>query len=159
MFGAEREVPGREIGDGRSAALPVIPISSSVFYYSTPGMTYTLDRSAHSVFALRYHLVVVVKYRRKALYSSDIRERLKDIVWNLSTGFGYRGCCSRTSGGSFPSPLQGNSENQPRQSNQCDEGRVIQEVATGVPRNKEFVVGKFILVAVIFPRNVGAGKP
>lgn len=51
-------------------------------------MTYNLDRSAHSVFALHYHLVVVVKYRRKALYSSDIRERLKDIVWNLSTGLG-----------------------------------------------------------------------
>ncbi|MGI6503450.1 MAG: transposase [Candidatus Methanoculleus thermohydrogenotrophicum] len=39
---------------------------------------------AHSVFALYYHLVIVAKYRRKALYSDDIRERLKDIVWNLS---------------------------------------------------------------------------
>ncbi|MBP7299078.1 MAG: IS200/IS605 family transposase, partial [Methanoculleus sp.] len=29
-------------------------------------------------------MVIVVKYRRKALYSDDIRERLKDIVWNLS---------------------------------------------------------------------------
>ncbi|MBP7299627.1 MAG: IS200/IS605 family transposase, partial [Methanoculleus sp.] len=26
-------------------------------------------------------MVIVVKYRRKALYSDDIRERLKDIVW------------------------------------------------------------------------------
>lgn len=51
-------------------------------------MTYNLDRSAHSVFALHYHLVVVVKYRRKTLYSYNIRERLKDIVWNLSTGLG-----------------------------------------------------------------------
>jgi len=25
-----------------------------------------------------------VKYRRKAFYSDDIQERLKDIVWNLS---------------------------------------------------------------------------
>jgi putative transposase len=32
--------------------------------------------------------VIVVKYRRKALYSDDIRERLKDIVWNLSTELG-----------------------------------------------------------------------
>ena len=48
-------------------------------------MRHKLDRSAHSVFALYYHLVIVVKYRRKALYSSDIRERLKDIVWDLST--------------------------------------------------------------------------
>ncbi|MGI6022785.1 MAG: IS200/IS605 family transposase, partial [Methanoculleus sp.] len=51
-------------------------------------MKYKLDRSAHSVFALYYHLVVVVKYRRKALYSSDIRERLKEIVWDLSTKLG-----------------------------------------------------------------------
>ena len=49
-------------------------------------MQYKLDRSAHSVFALYYHLVIVVKYRRKALYSSDIRERLKEIVWGLSMG-------------------------------------------------------------------------
>lgn len=51
-------------------------------------MKYKLDKSAHSVFALYYHLVIVVKYRRKALYSDDIRERLKDIVWNLSTELG-----------------------------------------------------------------------
>jgi putative transposase len=43
---------------------------------------------AHSVFALSYHLVIVVKYRRKALYSHEIRERLKDIVWNLSGDLG-----------------------------------------------------------------------
>ncbi|MEG3057301.1 MAG: IS200/IS605 family transposase [Methanoculleus sp.] len=51
-------------------------------------MKYKLDKSAHSVFALYYHLVIVVKYRQKALYSDDIRERLKDIVWNLSTELG-----------------------------------------------------------------------
>jgi len=51
-------------------------------------MKYKLDRSAHSVFALYYHLVVVVKYRRKAMYSYDIRERLKEIVWDLSTELG-----------------------------------------------------------------------
>ncbi|MFY9194029.1 MAG: IS200/IS605 family transposase, partial [Methanoculleus sp.] len=51
-------------------------------------MKYKLDKSAHSVFALYYHLVIVVKYRREALYSDDIRERLKDIVWNLSTELG-----------------------------------------------------------------------
>ncbi|MFY1643123.1 IS200/IS605 family transposase [Methanoculleus bourgensis] len=51
-------------------------------------MKYKLDRSAHSVFALSYHLVIVVKYRRKALYSHEIRERLKDIVWDLSDDLG-----------------------------------------------------------------------
>ena len=51
-------------------------------------MKYKLDKSAHSVFALYYHLVIVVKYRRKAMYSYDIRERLKEIVWDLSTELG-----------------------------------------------------------------------
>jgi putative transposase len=68
--------------------LPAIGISSWVFYYNSPNMRYKFDRSAHSVFALYYHLVIVVKYRRKALYSDDIRERLKDIVWNLSDELG-----------------------------------------------------------------------
>ena len=51
-------------------------------------MKYKLDKSAHSVYALHYHLVVVVKYRRKALCSEEIRDRLKDIVWNLSNELG-----------------------------------------------------------------------
>ena len=51
-------------------------------------MKYKLDRSAHSVFSLHYHLVVVIKYRRKALYDEVIRERLKQIVWGLSDELG-----------------------------------------------------------------------
>ncbi|KAF1077913.1 hypothetical protein MKMG_01169 [Methanogenium sp. MK-MG] len=54
----------------------------------TSNMKYKLDKSAHSVYALHYHLVVVVKYRRKALCSDEIRERLKDIVWDLSNELG-----------------------------------------------------------------------
>ena len=51
-------------------------------------MKYKLDRSAHSVFSLHYHLVVVIKYWRKALYDEVIRERLKQIVWSLSDELG-----------------------------------------------------------------------
>jgi putative transposase len=51
-------------------------------------MRYKLDRSAHSVYSLHYHLVVVIKYRRKALYDDVIRERLKQIVWGLSDELG-----------------------------------------------------------------------
>jgi len=51
-------------------------------------MKYKLDRSAHSVYSLHYHLVVVIKYRRKALYDEVIRERLKQIVWSLSDELG-----------------------------------------------------------------------
>jgi putative transposase len=51
-------------------------------------MKYKLDRSAHSVYSLHYHLVMVIKYRRKALYDEEIRERLKQIVWSLSDELG-----------------------------------------------------------------------
>lgn len=51
-------------------------------------MKYKLDRSAHSVYSLHYHLVVVVKYRRKALYDEMIRERLKQIIWGLTDELG-----------------------------------------------------------------------
>jgi len=51
-------------------------------------MKYKLDRSAHSVYSLHYHLVVVIKYRKKALYNDAVRERLKQIVWSLSDELG-----------------------------------------------------------------------
>jgi putative transposase len=50
-------------------------------------MKYKLDRSAHFVYSLRYHLVIVIKYRRKALYDEAIRERLKQIIWSLTDEF------------------------------------------------------------------------
>lgn len=37
-----------------------------------------LDSNNHSVFALYYHLVLVVKYRRKII-NTDISNRLKEI--------------------------------------------------------------------------------
>ena len=49
---------------------------------------YKLNRSAHSVYSLHYHLVVVIKYRRKALYDEVIRERLKQIIWSLADELG-----------------------------------------------------------------------
>ena len=51
-------------------------------------MKYKLDKSAHSVYSLHYHLVIVVKYRRKALYDDVIRERLKQIIWSLADDLG-----------------------------------------------------------------------
>ena len=51
-------------------------------------MKYKLDRTAHSVHSLHYHLVIVVKYRRKALCDETIRERLKQIIWNLADNLG-----------------------------------------------------------------------
>jgi putative transposase len=53
-------------------------------------MKYKLDRGAHSVYSLHYHLVIVVKYRRKALYDEIIRERLKEIIWEMSDALGIK---------------------------------------------------------------------
>jgi putative transposase len=47
-------------------------------------LKYNLDKSAHSVFSLQYHLILVIKYRRKALCDEAIRERLKNIIWDLA---------------------------------------------------------------------------
>jgi len=45
---------------------------------------YKLDKGKHSVYTLHYYLILVVKYRRKALYNEVIRERLKQIVYDLA---------------------------------------------------------------------------
>jgi len=47
---------------------------------------YDLDRSAHSVYSIHYHIIFVIKYRRKALHSEAIRERLKEIFRELAPG-------------------------------------------------------------------------
>lgn len=46
---------------------------------------YKLDKGSHSVYSLYYHLIIVIKYRRKALYDETIRERLKQIIWDMSS--------------------------------------------------------------------------
>lgn len=51
-------------------------------------MKYKLDKSSHAVFSLQYHLVLIIKYRRKALCDETIRERLKNIVWGLAGQLG-----------------------------------------------------------------------
>ena len=51
-------------------------------------MKYELDRGSHSVYSLYYHLVIVVKYRGKALSSETIRERLKEIIVSLAPNLG-----------------------------------------------------------------------
>ncbi|OYV14789.1 MAG: putative transposase [Methanosaeta sp. NSM2] len=42
------------------------------------------------MYSLHYHLVVVIKYRRKALYDEVIRERLKQIIWDLADELGIK---------------------------------------------------------------------
>ena len=50
-------------------------------------MEYKLDKGAHSVYALQYHLVQVVKYRRKVLTNAKIIDFLKQKIKEISTTF------------------------------------------------------------------------
>ena len=50
-------------------------------------MKYNLDKSCHSVYALQYHLVQCVKYRRKALVKQEITQYLKDKIREISMRF------------------------------------------------------------------------
>lgn len=51
-------------------------------------VNYKLDKSSHAVFSLQYHLVLIIKCRRKALCNDAIRERLKNIIWDLAKQLG-----------------------------------------------------------------------
>ena len=45
-----------------------------------------LDHNAHSVFSMYYHLVLVIKYRRKVI-TNDISNRLKNIFENIAPNY------------------------------------------------------------------------
>ena len=45
-----------------------------------------LDNNNHSVFSLHYHLILVIKYRRKVL-NNDISNRLKEIFLYISPNY------------------------------------------------------------------------
>ena len=45
-----------------------------------------LDTNNHSVFLLNYHLVLVIKYRRKVI-NNDISDRLKEIFEYISSKY------------------------------------------------------------------------
>ncbi|MCK5016176.1 MAG: IS200/IS605 family transposase [Candidatus Peribacteraceae bacterium] len=50
-------------------------------------MDYKLDKGAHSVYALQYHLVQVGKYRRMVLINDDIIDFLKQKTKEISSTF------------------------------------------------------------------------
>lgn len=51
-------------------------------------MGYKLDKSSHSVYALQYHLVQCIKYRRKVLENKEIIDFLKQKISDISDSFG-----------------------------------------------------------------------
>ena len=46
-----------------------------------------LDRNQHSVYLLYYHLILVVKYRRK-VFDDEISDRAKEIFSYIAPGYG-----------------------------------------------------------------------
>jgi putative transposase len=69
------------VGDELSATLTCFPVSvilSSVVNAIKRGVAVNLDNNNHSVFAMYYHLVLVIKYRRKVI-DGQISNRLKEI--------------------------------------------------------------------------------
>ena len=51
-------------------------------------MEYDLDSSSHSVYSLNYHLILVVKYRRKIFDNEEIVDELKSRTKNISENYG-----------------------------------------------------------------------
>ncbi|RLB12049.1 MAG: IS200/IS605 family transposase, partial [Deltaproteobacteria bacterium] len=49
-------------------------------------MKYKLDKGCHSVYSLQFHLVLVVKYRKKVLVGK-LAERLKEVVEEVAQHF------------------------------------------------------------------------
>jgi len=50
-------------------------------------MIYKLDKGSHSVYALQYHLVQCIKYRKKALVNDKIIDLLKTKIKEISETF------------------------------------------------------------------------
>jgi len=50
-------------------------------------MKYKLDKGSHSVYALQYHFVQCVKYRKQVFYNEDIVIFLKNKVYEISQEF------------------------------------------------------------------------
>lgn len=56
-------------------------------------MKYRLDKSYHSVYALQYHLVQCVKYRRRVFDNGTIIDFLKQKIHEISRSFGVEVLC------------------------------------------------------------------
>ncbi len=50
-------------------------------------MQYKLDKGSHSVYALQYHFVQVIKYRRKVMDNEKIVDLLKQKIHEISETF------------------------------------------------------------------------
>lgn len=53
-------------------------------------LRYELEKQAHAVYALTYHDICVVKYRRELFDTGAIINRLKDINYSVAENFGIK---------------------------------------------------------------------
>jgi len=53
-------------------------------------MRYKLEKQSHAIFALTYHYICVVKYRRKIFDTQSITGRLKEINYDIAEKFNVR---------------------------------------------------------------------
>ena len=53
-------------------------------------MDYRLDKQSHAVFALTYHYICCVKYRRKIFDNDSIIDRIKQINYGIVEKFGVQ---------------------------------------------------------------------
>lgn len=51
-------------------------------------MEYNLDKNAHSVYTLNYHLIQCVKYRRKVFDNEEMINELKERTRNIASSYG-----------------------------------------------------------------------
>lgn len=59
-------------------------------------MIYKFDKNAHSVYALQYHFVQCIKYRRKVLEFPEIIEELKTRTHKIAESYGIEILCIET---------------------------------------------------------------
>jgi putative transposase len=50
-------------------------------------MVYDLDKSSHSVYSLHYHLVLVVKYRRR-VFTEDMKNFMRGSIEGFADNYG-----------------------------------------------------------------------
>ena len=55
-----------------------------------PKMIYKLDKTAHAVFTLNYHLIQCIKYRRKVLDNEKIIDELKQRTKKIAETYGIK---------------------------------------------------------------------
>ena len=121
-------------------------------------MKYKLDRGAHSVYSLHYHLIFVVKYRRKVFTDDEIIDFLKQKIHEISETFEveiyialygkyYVHILFKAKPTLNIPKYKANAEHS--EVHQCPENHNIERDQEKIPRSQEKAVEKCLLVFLI----------